>query len=284
MALITRQSLAQDYKNIGLKSGDIVLMRASMGAIGRTEFKDRQTHIDAIFDVIGDKGTLVGLSFSKSFFTPFVPPKNFIFNDSTPTITGGFVKTLLSHPDRVRSKHPTNSFVAIGAQANELMDGHDANAHTYFPMEKLLQHNAKMILVGCCDDSPGFTTAHLAEYNLGYLKNILFPSLHRVYYQDGNNVKLYKRTELGSDSFTFSKYYDHYRANDVLNEGTIGNAQSMIISCKDAYTIEYNILKENPRFHICDRDNCKLCCGRHWLNKRAWFKFYWKIATKKLFI
>ena len=76
MSTITRESLANNLRELGLKQGDVVLVRASLKSIG-AHFKDKADYINAILDVIGPSGSLVGLSFSKSFFTPLWPPENF---------------------------------------------------------------------------------------------------------------------------------------------------------------------------------------------------------------
>lgn len=275
MKKYTRETLARDYKKIGLKGGDVVLVRASLKSIGAPDLENKQDHVDAILDVIGERGTLVGLSFSRSFARPFCfPPKNFVFDENTPAITGGFVNLMLLHPERQRSKHPTNSFVAIGEKANEILSGHDEREHSYYPMEKLLAQNGKMLLVGCIEDSPGFTTVHLAEYNLGLLKKIMFPWIHRVFYSKNGEVRLFKRAEVGGDSNTFSKFYPLYREKNLLKEGLIGEARSMMICCQDAYELECDVLKSNPKFCICDDKNCFNCCGRNIQNIYRWPQFY----------
>lgn len=275
MTRYTRDSLAKDYKNLGLAPGDVVLMRAALNAIGRPDFKSKQDHINAILDVIGSEGTLVGLSFSQSFIRLFgTPPKDFIYRDDAPATTGSFANIMLKHPGRERSPHPTNSFVAIGRDAKNIVGDHDETRHSYFPMEKLLELDAKMILVGCTEASPGFTTTHLAEYNLGLLRKIKFPWLHRVFFEKNGQIRLFKRTEIGGDSNTFYKFYPLYREKGVLKEGYIGKAKSYLIKCRDAYDIEYKTLQSNPKFCICDSKDCVVCAGRNIDNLINWPQFY----------
>ncbi|HAX91420.1 MAG TPA: hypothetical protein DCY07_04335 [Rhodospirillaceae bacterium] len=271
----TRESLAQDYSKMGLERGDIVLVRSALSAIGHTNLQNKSDHINAILDAIGDEGTLVGLAFSKSFALIIGnPPKEFTFDDTVPAITGGFANLMLQHPGRQRSRHPTNSFVAIGRHAADILEGHDETSHSYYPMEKLIGLDAKMLLVGCTETSPGFTTAHLAEYNLGLLKKIKFPWIHRVFYKKDGMLKLFKRTEIGGDSKTFYKFYPLYREQNLLKVGHVGDAESYLIKCREAYDIEYARLKNDPKFCICDDKDCFVCCGRNTDNIRNWPQFY----------
>lgn len=87
---------------------------------------------------------------------------------------------MLSHPKAFRSKHPTNSYVAIGKNAKYIFGNHDENSGSYEPIRKIVELEGKMILIGCVESSPGFTTTHLAEVDLGLHKRIIFPNLWSI--------------------------------------------------------------------------------------------------------
>ena len=64
------------------------------------------------------------------------------------------------------------SYVAIGKKAQLITQSHNADSPAYDPVRKIVEANEKCILVGCVGTSPGFTTTHLAEADLGYLKKL----------------------------------------------------------------------------------------------------------------
>ena len=260
----SREKIADDLKKMGINKGDVILVRAGLRKVGRLVDGKKENYLNAILDAVGENGTVIGLSFSKSFFIK--PDKNYIFDINSPANTGSFVKLMLAHPDSVRSFHPTNSYVAIGQNARYILSNHDEHSGAYDPIKKVIELNGKMILIGCVGSSPGFTTTHLAEVNLKYHRKVIFPTLTRVYFQKKNKIELFKRKDLGGCSPTFYRFYGYYVKNEILKQGYVGNAYSVIIDAKKAYEVDEKVLKENPRINICDNPNCFLCRCRRWDN------------------
>lgn len=262
--LFSVENLKSDLNNLGIQKGDTVLVRADLSSIGKLESKNRQDYINFILEAVGEEGTIVGLSFTESFFLR--KNRNIIFDGTNKAYTGAFANEMLKHPKSIRSMHPTNSYVAIGKNAKYILDGHDENSGAYEPIRKIVELGGKMVLIGCVKSSPGFTTTHLAEVDLGLHKRIIFPSLNMVYYRKNGEIKLFKRKDLGSCSSTFYRFYGHYVKNELLTQGYIGNAYSIAIDAKKAFELDLEILKNNPKITICDRNDCMLCRARRWDN------------------
>jgi aminoglycoside N3'-acetyltransferase len=259
-----RNKIKSQLFKLGVSEGDTLLIRADLGAIGKLS-RDRLDYVNVILDAVGDSGTLVSLAFTGGSFIK----KNIknIFDGSNKANTGAFANIMLSHPKALRSQHPTNSYVAIGKYAEYVLDGHDERSGAYDPIRKIIELNGKMILIGCVESSPGFTTAHLAEVDLGLHKRIIFPTLNICYYRaDNGDVKLFKRKDLGGCSFTFYKLYGHYVRKELLHQGYIGKAYSVLIEAQKAYEIDRNVLTRDPKFNICDTPSCFLCRARRWDN------------------
>ena len=254
---------------LGIQKGDILLVRADLKAVRNIQGVIGKNFIDAILKVIGPSGTLVGMSFSKMF------PLNqmnetYIFSRKKATISGAFAKQLLHYPKALRSTHPTNSFVAIGEKAAEILEGHNEGAESYLPMEKIITMNGKMIVVGCAGSAPGFTTVHWAQHKLGLSKKSRQKGKYGVYFEDNGSKKLFVRQEFGGCSNGFDKFYRHYVSNGQLNSGRIGDAYTILILAKEAYKTEYNLLKVNPRFALCENPDCSSC------------RFYWNYNKRDI--
>lgn len=258
------EKLKNDLLGLGINKGDTVLVRADLGAIGKLETKKREDYINFILEAVGEEGTIIGLSFTGGFFIK--KNKNIVFDGTNKSYTGAFANTMLAHPKAARSTHPTNSYVAIGKNAKYILENHDENSGAYEPIRKIVQLDGKMILIGCVESSPGFTTTHLAEVDLGLHKRIIFPTLNGAFYKQNNEIKLFKRKDIGSCSSTFYKFYGHYVKNELLIQGNVGNAYSILIDAKKAYDLDFNILKSNPKITICDNPSCMLCRARRWDN------------------
>jgi aminoglycoside N3'-acetyltransferase len=258
------EKLKTDLENIGIKKNDTLLVRADLGAIGKIETKKREDYIKFLLDVVGENGTIVGLSFTSGFFVK--KNKNIIFDGANKSYTGAFANTMLKNPKAIRSTHPTNSYVAIGKNANYILKNHDETSGAYEPIRKIVELNGKMILIGCVESSPGFTTTHLAEVDLGLHKRIIFPTLNGAYYKSDYEVKLFKRKDLGGCSSTFYKFYGYYVKNELLQQGYVGNAYSVMIDAKKAFDLDIEILQNNPKITICENSSCGLCRARRWDN------------------
>ncbi len=252
-----KKQLINDFLELGLKKDDTVFIRGNLGKVG--QLKPRNIFLDALFDVIGEGGTVVTLGFTKSF--PFYKvDKKYIFDKDTLPETGALGKLCLKYKGAKRSSHPTNSFIAIGQNANLIINNHDQNSLLYDPIKKLIDLNAKMIIFGIIDESPGFTTVHYAQQKLGLTKQSLFKNLFRVYYRNqSNEVKIYKKSDVGGCSSGFGKFYQHYVANNLLKVGNIGKSSALILNAKEAYALEYKLIESNNSFHFCDNPLCVSC-------------------------
>jgi aminoglycoside N3'-acetyltransferase len=238
-----------------------------------------------LLEAVGAEGTIVGLSFTDGFFVK--KNKNIVFDGTNKSYTGAFSNTMLSHPRVMRSTHPTNSYVAIGKNAKYILENHDENSGAYEPIRKIVELGGIMVLIGCVESSPGFTTTHLAEVDLGLHKRIIFPTLNGTYYKKNDAIKLFKRKDLGSCSSTFYKFYGHYVKNELLQQGYVGNAYSISINAKKAFELDLKILKANPKITLCDNSSCMLCRARRWDNLKDMPMYFLKYVllrvVKKVF-
>lgn len=264
MKKINKEDLKIDFESLGVEVGDIVLVRASLGAVGRLEF-GADTFIDALLDAVGSDGTIVSLAFTTgSFFIR--PKKEDAFTLSKKSYAGALPNAMILRSDSKRSLHPMCSYVAIGKYAEDITKDHNATSPAYEPMRKIVELNGKCALVGCVGSSPGFTTTHLAETDLGYLKTLpVFPWLKSTYYvdQDGD-LKIFRRKDPGLCSNSFYKFYAIYVKEEILRTGRIGKAYSIMAPAKDAYRIDLKTLYLDKKFNICEQSDCRICNVERW--------------------
>jgi len=277
-----RAELVQQIHALGVCKGDIILVRGDLGSIGRISGIKRPDFVSIFLDAIGQKGTLVGLAFTGSNYLK--KDKSKVFDKTSKSTSGAFSNAMLAYPNAKRSSHPSNSFVAIGPNADFILKDHDIHASCYEPIRKLLYLKGKMIVFGCVDSSPGFTTTHLVEEDLGIDKRIIFPWLSTCYYRrSDNSIGLYRRKQVGGCSSTFYKFYKFYKESEALRQGFFGDSYSICIDATDAYRIEKKILEGDSKFNICNSQGCTLCRARRWDNIKDIPKFYArKIARKFL--
>jgi len=173
--LVTRSRLARDLVSLGLKTRDLVMLHASVRAIGWV-VGGPDTVIRAILDVIGPEGTLMmyagweeapyltialeeGRGEAYLAECPAFDPERSRANRKWSILT----EYLRTWPGARRSDHPEASVVAVGAKAEWLTKDHPLN-YPYgpgSPFAKLCEAGGKVLLLG----SPlnAVTVLHYAE-------------------------------------------------------------------------------------------------------------------------
>ena len=250
------------------------MIRAGLAAVGKV---DRYSFIQALLNVVGAEGTIISLAFTQGAY-PWRLSQVPIFTRETPSFAGALPNTMLRHPESHRSMHPQCSYVAIGNHAQYLTSEHGPTSGAYEPVRKVIELKGKMMLVGCVYSSPGFTTAHLAEFDLGLTSRVIAPWLCQSRYvaSDGS-VKVFKRgLDIGFCSESFWKFYSHYIRNEVLIAGFVGKAYSICANAERCYRVERSLLEKNPRFNVCDSADCVKCNLLRWDRAYRWPVFLFR--------
>lgn len=276
-----KEKLKNDFFNIGLKKGDIVFIRADISQILKSKDGLKAKDIlEVILDLVGEEGTVISPAYTRSTFIK--RDKKNIFTNKSRTTSGLFSMVMLANENSLRSSHPTNSHVAIGKYAQYILKNHDENAGAYEPTRKIMELKGKMLLIGCASTSLGFNTTHLAETDLQLQKRIIFPALITSYYNKDGEIKLFKRKDPGMCVANYYQLFGLYIKNEVLNQGYIGGAYSLFIDANEAYKIDFETLKKNPKFNICDNKECLNCRATRWDNLKDFPLFFFKLVLRKI--
>lgn len=172
--------------NVGLKKGDKIFVHSNLGFFGILENANNQNDYwklfkDAIFEVIGDKGTLVVPTFSYSFCW------NKEFNlKTTPCTVGMFSELVRKDPDSIRSEDANFSIAAIGKHAayfTETKQNHSFGKDSFW--DRFVNLNGKI----CC-------------FNVGLLYNTL------IHYAE----------KLLQVSYRYDKSFEGFFINDNIKE------------------------------------------------------------------
>jgi aminoglycoside 3-N-acetyltransferase len=276
MSRFSVEQITDHLRILGVDSGDALLVRASVRKLGEIEGQDKKADqlIKALLMAVGETGTIMSLSFTKTFLFP-KRHRDYVYSRYTPATSGGLANAMIHWPGSVRSLHPSNSFVAIGQGATDMLRGHDENATCFFPLEKLLIRDGKMILIGCLEDSPGYSTVHLAQDRLKLSTRTIFKNRFGVYHQKENGtLSLFRKKDFPGCSMGFSNFYAHYMKAGQLKTGFVGDAHSALIKARAAYNIEYDLLKKDPTIALCDNENCEFCQGGVFYHMSSWPRFY----------
>lgn len=262
----TQQEIIEGLQRLGVKPGDVLFLRADLGAFGKTDFPLSRNLIDLLLEAVGEDGTIATLTFTPVYRLEDVRPEQ-AFTAQTPSTSGALAKLFLKDKRVVRSAHPSTSFAAIGKRAEYICADHNADAPPYLPVKKFIELDALMALTGCVENSPGFTTVHWNQDVLGYAEQSYLSGVNGVYYSDGDTLKLHTITRPGGCSKGFGKFYTDYDNADALSTTSIGNAYSIAVRAARGAEIEYDRMKDDPKYALCDNPDCYKCRATWKFNK-----------------
>lgn len=240
---------AEKLAELGLARGDVVLVHASLRAIGRIE-RGAAGLADAVREVIGDAGTVIvpaqtpNNSFSSQAYrrvTEGMTDKERRTHEQqmagfdparTPSFgMGAFAEYVRLRPGAVRSGHPQCSFAAWGPRAARLVRVHDHNSHLgeRSPLAALDALGGKVLMLGVGYES--CTALHLAEYRC---RRPPAPRLYHCYVlRGGTRVRVtFMAPEL--DAGPFREIGAELDRSGFVRRGTVGRAETRLFPMRDA--------------------------------------------------
>jgi aminoglycoside 3-N-acetyltransferase len=149
--------LVEDLKRLGLRDGDVVMVHASMRAVGGRA----EEVVEALLAALGPAGTL--LAYVDYEPTPEVPDFDLALSPAVAD-HGVLAETIRRWPGAVRSANPGASVVAVGPHAAWLCADHPLS-YGYgpgSPFAKLVEVRGKVLLLGSHFDH--VTLLHHAEH------------------------------------------------------------------------------------------------------------------------
>lgn len=180
------------------------------------------------------------------------------------TNSGSLGKRLLKETGAAVSSHPSHSFVGYGKNVLRALERHNYKTSCFEPVNYLANSvDFSMLLIGCCDESPGFSTVHASQFLLGLSQKHLFRFLLKWdILCSGRTISVFPNESPGC-SKSFHKFYSFYEKNNNLQRGLIlGEKFIFIPSAFNAIKTEIEILAKNPRFVKCDKLICSTCTFR----------------------
>jgi len=174
--VITRSRLVNDLRNLGVLSGQVVMLHASVKAVGWIVGGPDMV-IQALLDVLTPEGTLmmlVGWEDSPYELAQWPEGRQLAYLEECPPFDPArsrayrkwsiLTEYLRTWPGARRSDHPDGSFAAVGPQARWITENHPLQ-YGYgpeSPLAKLYEMGGQVLLLGAPFNS--ITLLHYAEH------------------------------------------------------------------------------------------------------------------------
>ncbi len=228
----TKKDIVGDLRKISLQQGDVVIFHSSLSSLGHV-IGGANTVIEAFLEAVGPKGTV---AVPTIIHTSGLPRAPFDIHQSASEV-GAITEALRKRPDALRSFHPTHSVAAVGARAQELIEGHQNATSSWTPWgsqafgkgspwDLLYQWNARYLFLGVtfqvCTLFHYAQTRYLEKHQRDYAEPIPFP------------------------------YFSHDKMGELLKKqfhlqpGNIGEAQSWLLNARDIVDQTLTILEDDP--------------------------------------
>jgi aminoglycoside 3-N-acetyltransferase len=249
--MFTRADLAGDLRALGLSEGDLVMVHASVRAVGEVAGGPDEIHL-AIKDVLGSDGTLMMYASCPRYVDEVgrgnltaveeaevlakLPPFNPLTARSARE-NGALVELLRTYPGSRVNPHPAR-FVAWGAKVDRLFARQPW--HYAFgldsPLERFVELDGKILMLGSDHDTVTFL--HYAEHIIDIpgkrVARFLVPVL-----EEGRRVWREMEefdTSAGAHPSWSDRYFaeivDAHLAETANHGGRVGNAASWLLNAR----------------------------------------------------
>lgn len=241
--ICTKETLVKDCRRLGITPDMNVMVHSSLSSIGWV-LGGAPTVVEALFDAVGEKGTLAMPSASPNCGDPStwenltVPETRYdeirellpVFDPHvTPTSMGAIAECFRKWSGTVRSNHPLNSVCANGVAANDIVAKHalEISEGRGTPFEKLYDMDFRILLLGV-----GFnrcTALHFAE---SLVENRRLTISRFPIVKNGGRVWVEVRDMAYDNSTHFPIVGRQFVGQGKLSSGTIGCAESLLFSMR----------------------------------------------------
>jgi aminoglycoside 3-N-acetyltransferase len=249
---IARADIADDLRKLGLPAGADVLVHSSLSRIGNVE-GGAEAVIEALLDTVGPSGTVLFPTLTgRRQDGPLHPPVLDVL--ATPCWTGRIPETARQSGRGVRSLHPTHSVFAIGRSVPVYTTGHEKTKSPCdgrSPYFRLISNDGWILLLGATQESN--TTLHCLE-ELAQVPYHLQdePADGVVIDPIGEKHIVRNRFHVWRWKRDFERIDEPLRAEGVLIEGKVGNADCRLMRAGDLSEVILARLRQDPLYLMAD--------------------------------
>ncbi|TWU20002.1 AAC(3) family N-acetyltransferase [Allorhodopirellula heiligendammensis] len=250
---ITEGQLVEHFLELGLASGDSVLVHSSLSSAGRIEH-GAEGVIESLMKVVGPTGTLLFPTHNWREVNRGL--RKFDVRNS-PSLVGAISECFRLRDDVIRSEHPSHSVAAWGKDAARFTANHlacDSPCGAKSPYHKLIMGSGKILLFGVGLERN--TCFHCVESlaNCSYLSKAESDRFE-IIDSSGESRFVDIRCHATAIPSRFSELEQDLEAVACVRSRPIGKSRSTMIDAKAFHDWLLPKLLANPHFLLKPRGN-----------------------------
>lgn len=245
MKTISREQLVLDLRRLGVREGDCVMLHSSLSHLGWVD-GGAETVVEAFLEAMAPGGTLVTPAFTEGAWTEHLAmpdcrdacPQTFC-PSRWPSHEGAIPNAALKREGRLRSCHPTHSWVANGARAEDVLRD---NANSPTPCGRGNPFEAVCDLDGCIVTlGVGMNTVTLWHYF-----EDLLDAPYMGFYHDAERHLSYCTAGRRIQYEFPGVMQEVVRASGIMTEANVGRATSGLIRSRTFRSFLATIITDDP--------------------------------------
>lgn len=240
----SKKYLVRQFRKIGIKPGDTLLVHSSLSNIGYVENGAKDV-VDALMEVVGENGhLLMPNSPNTSFQLDYIRKLDFFDLANSKSSLGAISEYFRLLPDAIRSAHPTEPVSCIGPDAEYFVGHHFGNLTPYnenSPFYKVAEQNGKILYLGVSLDNAG-TNLHILEDAVEDFKfPVYYPEEFNVMVRFENRTLRSMRTLVHNPEQSKKRKCNSliplFEEKGVLKKVRIGRAKSLLVDAKGMFEV-----------------------------------------------
>ena len=249
--VLTLSQMVDDLKSIGIVEGDTLLVHSSLSKIGYLE-NGPETFIDAVLQVIGEKGNLLMPTSPNNVFqlnyiqnTPYFDVLN------SPSKTGAITECFRQMKGVVRSLHPTEPVSAIGPLAEYFTKDHFNQLTPYnknSPFYRVGEKKGKILYIGVTLSMAGTSLHTLEDAFEDFKFPVYYPAVFDFDVIDNKGVKHKIKTKVHNPEWSKQRKCDDlipmFEQEGVLKKVKIGQADTLLLDANGFFNAMVKNYKE----------------------------------------
>lgn len=244
--VLTQDRLAADLRRVGVQPGDVLMIHSSLRSLGFV-VGGAAAVVDALLDVLGPTGTLVGPSFN--YETALDP--DFVFDPlNTPSDMGAIADEIRQRAGNQRSRHLTHSLSAIGPQAETIVTAGGPTAWAANdPLGTVFKLDGRFLLLGVTYQA--FTACHVLEVAFRLHHRKLDTLCRRLRRPDGTLIPFQNTVYLRDVNYPG---YDFNRVGQAMEDAgltsvaAVGNAIARLIPAQPLRDFATPRIRRDPNY------------------------------------